>query len=229
MDKGRGRGRLTARWAEFAVALIVVAVFAALVMPALRTANRHRAIALLAANGERLWGAIVRANRRAEASEEMSPMWPTNRNVGATEYFVGFFESDLYTNAFPADWLAAPGVPVFSGTNTADFAESNNAWCVSVPFPGQTNDFPFLFSRNFVSEEDERGGSIINIKELNPDSVPFGADVGIVVSYRGVVQVIKADDLGEEVKLSSLFNPTAATNQFLTPPVRKKWRRRRRK
>jgi hypothetical protein len=46
---------------------------------------------------------------------------------------------------------------------------------------------------------------------------PFGDDVGIVVSWKGAVQVIEAGKLSKDVKLAQLFNPASATNRFLTP------------
>jgi hypothetical protein len=155
----------------------------------------------------------------------MSARWPTDSYGSSTEYFLDFFQSGLCTNAFPVDWLAAPGVPAFSGTNLADFAASNNAWCVAVPIKGQTNDFPFLFTRNLSAKKDSeqaKGRSLGEIERLASDIAPFGDDVGIVVSWRGAVQVIKADELGEDVKLPQLFNPASATNRFLTPWASKK-------
>jgi len=216
MDDRQSKGGLVSLMAERIVALGVVALFVAMVVPALIQANRHRDIVRLTQNGQRLREAIIRANQIAGVTESMSVMWPTNSRSGSTEYFLDFFHSDLYTNAFPADWLAAPGVPVFSGTNMANFTASNNVWCIAAPLQGQTNDFPFLFTRNFSVKKD-KGRMVSEITRLNPDIAPFGDEVGIVVSYRGAVRVIKADELTKEVQLPGLFNPTSETNQFLTP------------
>ncbi|MDP6630998.1 MAG: hypothetical protein QGH42_00710 [Kiritimatiellia bacterium] len=231
MGDQESRGGAVSRLAEVIVSLGVIVLFIALVSPAWVTANRHRDIVRLVASGERLREAIVSANVNAELVEDVSPLWPTNNYASSTEYFVEFFESDLYTNAFPAGWLAAPGVPQFVGTNTLAFTATNNAWCIAVPVEGQTNDFPFLFTRNLSlgkAPEKRKISTVDEITQLDPERTPFGGGQGIVISYKGTVQVIKARELSNEVRLPERFNPTGATNEFLTPWSQKRTRTRRR-
>jgi len=223
---------MVSRTAERIVALVIVAAFAVLVGPALTKANRHRETVRLVAKARVLREAIVTANLNTELVEDVSPLWPTNNYASSTEYLVEFFESDLYTNAFPAGWLAAPGVPRFVGTNTLEFTATNNAWCIAVPVEGQTNDFPFLFTRNLSPGKapgKQKIRTVDEIDQLDPERTPFGGILGIVISYKGTVQVIKARELTNDVKLPQLFNPTGATNEFLTPWSQKRKRTRRRR
>ena len=216
MQHGQVKGRTLVKISEAVAALIILAVLAVVVIPATRTLRRHNAIRLLTEHGIRLRTAIVDANQAAYLAEDMSPLWPTNRHLSSTAFFQEFFTSELYTNAFPAEWFAAPGVPAFAGTDVADFAASNNVWCFVCPEQDQTNDVPFIFTRNFSAGE-ERGARIGDVRRLDPREPPFGDHAGIVVTFRGEARVVRAKDIVGDVSLSALFNPTAATNLFLAP------------
>lgn len=209
-------GQLGTRTVEWCAAAAVVVLALQLVLPAARTSYRHAAIKRTAVRGQQLHALITGINRTAELAPALEPYWPTNRFVNSTRYFRTFFTSGLCTNAFPAELLAAPGVPALTSTNPADFSFSNNAWCITMPAPNQTNDYPLLFTRNF-SAGDKKHPILTDVTEFNRREAPFGDNAGIVVSARGVVRVIRATDLTAEVTLQSLFNPTGATNEFQSP------------
>ena len=204
------------RTVEAVAAVAIVALFAVVVPPAVQTLRRHEAIKRVVAQGLQLRETILAANMAAEESEALTPLWPTNGFTSSTMYFKKLFTSNLYTNDFPAGLLAAPGVPACPGTNIAAFARANNAWCIARPLANQTNDFPFLFTRNFLSAK-PHDATLADIRQLDPDQTPFGNDAGIVITYRGESLVIRASDLVGDVKLEMLFNPGSVTNGFLSP------------
>lgn len=205
------------RMGEVVAASVVIAAFVIVAVVATRTVRRHEEVVSVAANIQQLREILFAANRAADPAKKQVPLWPTNGCESSTKFFISFFNSGLYTNAFPSDLLSGPGVPAFSGTNIVKFAPSNNIWCITIPSQSQTNDFPFLFTRNFLAGNDGKGTNLADVSILAKKVEPFGADVGVVVSYLGTVKIIRAGDLTNKAVLPRLFNPSGASNTFLSP------------
>ena len=197
--------------------VVAVAVVALLALFPRRVApSTIRAISVVGGNdGRQIQLGLFTANidRIAKRQPEI---WPKQGEFKtSTEFFRRCLQNGDLDRAFTVRQFGGMGLPRPAGTNAADLASGNNAWCVTCDL-GERSDpaTPLLFTRNFTG-----GGTLDSIRGLSGEELPHIKDrFGVVVTYGGGVKILDGREIRRDPqRMQELFNPRDARNSFLRP------------
>jgi len=193
---------------ELLVVLLIIAVLASLLMPAVQKALRRGRMTQLVNNGRNLYTTLLAAEIEGECG-----IFPgsTNIMVGAmafdnsTDYWKWVVTNGLMDVTF--EYFAAYGVPAYYGIDPDGFTADNNAWCAVADVGLSSSEMtPVFFTRNLMIEnlDDPLDDALANV-------APFGSYGMIVVNKGGATRILRAAEIEEQ------FNPTGADNVVLRP------------
>ena len=188
---------------ELLVVISIIAILAAVLVPAVSSALLKGKMTALASNGKEIRNACV--------PDPINPMepWPTSDFATSTDVMKHIVKNGRLKVDF--SFFAAPEVPACKGTNEMSFSGRNNAWNVVANFTGEEPDqTPFIFTRNLNIEALTQLTPGNDASAYISSGPPFGGAGVIVVTKGGAARVFK-----EMSELSKEFNMHAATNKVL--------------
>ncbi|MBN1557361.1 MAG: prepilin-type N-terminal cleavage/methylation domain-containing protein [Lentisphaerae bacterium] len=198
---------------ELLVVIAIIGVLAGLLLPAVQKARTSSLMTTMMSNGRDLYVGLYQSDSERFVLGLESPFpvsSSTNYAATSTDYFIYAVEQGFVK---VPDWsfLAGPRVPPASGTNSADFAAENNAWCVTADLsPESSNDLvPFLFTRNVDTPGDVLGETHTLVSDpTDPRSRPFGDRGCVLITIGGTGRKLVP-------QVMSQFNQVDAVNPVL--------------
>lgn len=193
---------------ELLVVLVIIAVLASLIMPAVQKALIKSRVTELLNNGRNTYIALLAAEL-----DNAAGVFPCSTNTAvsscvfdnSTDYWRWVVTNGVMDVTF--DYFAAYGVPGYYGVDPDEFQAENNAWCVVADLTmGEHGMTPFLFTRNLVIEHLDD-----DLDDALPGIAPFAQSGVIVVNKGGATRYIR------QAELVTQFNPTGAGNLVLRP------------
>jgi Tfp pilus assembly protein PilE len=204
---------------DLLVVLVILAVLVFTVTPAIRGAINQTQATTMKEKGRRIWMAVIDANiERLELQQ--SSVWPgdvvSKKLCDTPAYFTFLLSDGETTNRVTAfeekrqaltlipEWLLAPGLQPYTGTNA--LSASNIAWRVTEITQSAPQDIAFLLSRNVSSDtnrkdagkgsgdkdprQDEKIRQGTDDKDasritLNAEVAPFGDERAVWISKGG--------------------------------------------
>ena len=197
---------------ELLVVIAIIGVLAALLFPAVKAALTKGQSIAVGNDGRQIWMALYAENMEREASGGLT-VWPKAEDYAtSSEFFKTCMEKGWLGDKFTFAYMGAPGVPKAFTLDSAEFAADNNAWCVVLDCgPGTKEETPFMFTRNLVGA----GDTLADIDGFDRDAVPFGKNLGVVITFGGAVKLVGDKESAEEFQ--AVFNPLKAENDFIRP------------
>jgi len=226
MNRTGRRKRLRAfTLVELLVVIAIIGILAALLFPAVSGAMLKSKGAKVGSDGRQIALGLYSEDIDRDAAGYRS-IYPDDSYSESTDFFRDCIESN-WLSGFSFSMLAAPGVPACTSTNIADFKNQNNAW-ILVENVGTTIDgCPLLLTRNFCKAGGAAvaDGDMLNtIVELDPNAMPFGDKLAVVISKGSSVKIIlrkflrTADDSAwDATKFRELAFPVGQ-DKTVTPP-----------
>ncbi|MFT5241651.1 MAG: prepilin-type N-terminal cleavage/methylation domain-containing protein [Candidatus Promineifilaceae bacterium] len=199
---------------ELLVVIAIIGVLAALLLPAVQKALVAGKATKVGSDGKQVWTAIFAASLENESVGRLS-IWPKDGAYpSSTAYFQECMASNWLGDTFTFRYMAAPGLATLSSVDHTKFSEDNNAWCIVEGVSDRTKgETPFMFTRNLIASSG--GNSLTDIDALEPDAMPFGDTVGVVITAGGAMQMVRGRDA--QNGLQELFNPAGDTYTFIRP------------
>lgn len=199
---------------ELLVVIAIIGILAALLFPAIKGAMVKAQASKIGSNGRQIHFAITDWNATL-TSLDIKEFWPqdadgtgTNTFTTSTELFAYLLDQGIMQN-IDFSFFSAPGLQAYASTNSTDFLEDGNAWCVTANMSTKTaENVPFLFTRNIELAGDVTDGE----PTLNAGIDPFGSDMCVVVTKGGSVKVIPG-----KLMTAEMFNPGAHSFPILKP------------
>lgn len=201
---------------ELLVVIAIIAILAAVLTPTVTDALTRGKMTGTLANGRSIFQALFAKDIEDPIFQSGSP-YPKGSGTGSFADSTLFWENVVTAGIMKVDFsfFSAPGVTPAKGTNIADFAEGNNAWCISADISDATADqTPLLFTRNLnIATLTEAIPSATPETKLVDSRTPFGRK-GLPAILKGGSGVVFKPDT-----LNANFNASAATNIVLRPVV----------
>lgn len=188
---------------ELLVVIAIIAILAAVLTPTVTDALTRGKITGTLANGRSIHQALFAKDIDDPIFQTGSP-YPKTGEFGnkSTAYWINVVTAGIMKVDF--SFFSAPGIPPARGTNTANFTEANNAWCITADINDSSIDTtPLIFTRN------------LNISSLvNPDyaaalteNAPFGRKGLPTVLKGGSGLVFKPDNINANFYAGTSNNP----------------------
>ena len=208
---------------ELLVVISIIAILAAVLVPAVNDALTKGKMTGTLSNGRQLFLAAFAQTLGGTVVADPNASWPCDGNastysasgvVYANTYL--YFTNLVVSGILPVNYsfFAAPGVQAYNGTNAANFQAMNNAWVVVADLTDNASDaVPLLFTKNLnlTSLSSAQMGVDLTAKVLNTDvnsqPAPYGSK-GVCVVYKGGgTMVIKPSLLVSNFNVSNSQNP----------------------
>ncbi len=191
---------------ELLVVIAIIGILAALLFPAITSALDKAKALRVSNNGKQIFMAIFDENVSRTALD-LPSIWPTSgSNANSTVYFQMLIDEQILQGV-DFSYFSAPGVTPAASTNSADFTDVNNAWCITANISERTAaTVPFLFTKNITATD------TADEPALDAAQDPFGDKFAIVITKGGSARVIPGSQFNQNT-----FNPTEISLPVLRP------------
>ena len=195
---------------ELLVVISIIAILAAVLVPAVNDALMKGKMTGVLSNGHQIFMAAF-----GQAIDPSSSAgWPASPPYSSSSAFItNLVDSGVMKVDY--SFFSAPGVPVLKETNSSKFITGQyNAWNVTAGLSDQAPDMvPFLFTKNLdisTLSEGKQGADFSSLLKDTVGGYPAFGNKGVCVVFKGgSSQIIKPD------MLSTNFNSSNATNTVL--------------
>lgn len=206
---------------EMLVVIAIIAILAALLVPAINLALlRGRTVAI--ANNLHQMFVLTYAKQIEDVYTTTATPYPT-KGSGSNMAFstsTDFFKYCVTGGVMAVDFtfFAAPGIPSVQGTNATAFTDVNNAFSVVAGLTeSSAASTPFIFTRNLnVTKLDDAKIKDATVSALDDLEKPFGRKAFCFVNKGGAAFAMTGDLL-ERAKFTNVFTVADCANDVLRP------------
>ncbi len=213
VSAGRQKFRNGLTLIELLVMVAIIGILAVLLFPAVQGAIDKEKALRLGSKGRDIYLSLFDENILKVALKEAS-IYPSsdpgssNYYATSTAFIKDSFDKGYFKNV-DFSLFAASGGAVLASTNSSEFQAIHNAWCITADIGDRTpSSTPFLFTRNIKVE----GNNLSGVPTLNPDEMPFGDKLAVVVTKGGEVRIITGKKFNQ-----NFFHPTQESYPVLRP------------
>jgi type IV pilus assembly protein PilA len=206
---------------ELLVVISIIAVLAAMLMPAITGAMLNSKMTSITSNGRQLYIAVFSSVLEGSVVQNANANWPdssTYNGPGCGAYFTNLVGSGRLKVDY--SFFSAPGIPVYKGTSATLFMSTRgkaNAWNMAADLGDSDSDgTPLMWTKNLVIASNLRGAqpnnnlvTLLKWRDAQGNPTPFG-DKGVCAVNKGGASIKYTPDV-----LTSNFNMTGATNTIL--------------
>lgn len=200
---------------ELLVVIAIIAILAAVLTPTVTDALARGKMTGTLANGRSIYQALFAKEIEDPIFQSGSPYPKSSGSAGVFADSTLFWEFVVTSGIMRVDFsfFSAPGVTPAKGTNINDFAEGNNAWCITADVSDSTVDqAPLLFTRNLnVNSLAEAEPADNPQTKLLDSRTPYGTKGLPTILKGGSGVVFKPDTLRDN------FNAVQVQNVVLRP------------
>lgn len=195
---------------ELLVVIGIIALLAALVLPAINNALLRGRVTTTAVNGRSIHQAVLANMTESLYYSAESPFPSGARFNNSTDYFKFLVQSNIMNVSY--SFFAPPGVP--SARLVTEFDATRNGWCVANDSENMTETAPFVFTRNL------NGSSLgaITSPDFSTTEAPFQDKGFAFVTRGGASFALIRDDLQQE-RFQGLFITVDSQGNPLPNPV----------
>ena len=211
---------------ELLIVIAIIGILAGLMSGAIANVMSGANATKIGNNGRNIINALMQTNQDREAAA-LSSLWPKTSGKllketfeNANEYFAILMDKEMLSGISLPDFA---GASVPAATSTDDLKSKGNIWSTLGGIASCGSYTPVFWTRNLntdsaISETDFGSADAEDptswADKLEAKTMPFGAELVVVIRKGGAMQVIKAKQLSDYTFLAGATNDTDAIKLF---------------
>jgi prepilin-type N-terminal cleavage/methylation domain-containing protein len=209
---------------ELLVVIAILAILIAVLLPTVTQALAESRANGMMQQGTQMYKAIFsKVLDDPDAGGNQFPRDDGSPEVAtSTDYFISLVTSRVLNVDY--SFFSGPGLSRYKTDKKENFKEDGNAWNVTLDVSDEIASYPFLFSRNFLSDattiiKQDSALTVDMLGEKSPGKKILDFDKGalVVVTKAGTGFILKKKDFETSGAKATRFNPTDIEKKFIKP------------